>query len=138
MTKRTSSSRRSKEKKKTSPRHHREKSQESSQQSQQQPQQQLQQQVIVVDREYMKSLVCMTKSMYHIKSASVFGFMSLLLYLVMDNGNKKTVYPIINLFLLTAGLNIIFAIAHPSSMTELSLTLLLVVTWFFSLCYYKK
>jgi hypothetical protein len=35
-------------------------------------------------------------------------------------------------------LNIIFAIAHPSSMTELSLTLLLVVTWFFSLCYYKK
>ena len=130
MIKRTSSSRRSKEKKKTSPRHHGEKSQESSKQ--------LQQQVIVVDREYMKNLVCMTRSMYHIKSASVFGFISLLLYLVMDNGNKKMVYPIIILFLLTAALNIIFAIADPSSMTELSLTLLLVVTWFFSICYYKK
>jgi len=132
MTKRVS-----KEKKKKSPRYSkapREPLQESSSSQQQQQQQQ----TIVIDRDYMKDLICMTKSTYHIKTAAVFGFMSMLLYLVMDKGNKKTVCPIIILFLLTTGLNIIFAITHPSAMTEISLTLLVVVGWFITIYFYDK
>ena len=90
-----------------------------------------------LNQELPTDIICMTKSMYHVKTAVVFGLMALLLLSVMDNENKNTIFPIIILFLATAALSIVFALLHPSHMVEILTMIIMIILWFLYIYLYE-